>query len=53
MTDSISSMRRLAAKPIAQLGQIAQRPHAEVVGIVDGGFGTQARTAHCPFCDTA
>ena len=31
---------------LAQLGQIAQKsPHAEVVGVVDGGFGTQARTA--------
>ena len=35
---------------LAQLGQIAQKsPHPEVVGIVDGGFGTQARTAPARF----
>src|SRR4029453_5680660 len=39
---------------LAQLGQIAQKaPHAEVVGVVDGGFGTQAPHRACPFCDTA
>ena len=31
---------------LAQLGQVAQKaPYAEVVAIVNGGFGTQARTA--------
>jgi hypothetical protein len=35
---------------LAQLGQIAQKSsHAEVVGIVNGGFGTQARTAPARF----
>jgi hypothetical protein len=34
----------------ADLAQIAQKSlHAEVVGIVDGGFGTQARTAPARF----
>src|SRR5882724_460231 len=40
-------MRRLAAKPISRnLGRLPRRrPTPEVVAIVNGGFGTQARTA--------